>query len=162
MAKFKKQGSGTVPGISTASLPDIVFMLLFFFMVTTHLRETDLKIRVTVPEASEITKLEKKSLVSNIYIGAPLPIYQAKFGTEPRIQLNDQLGSVADVQDFIQAERETRDENEVSLLTTSLKIDKETKMGIVSDVKQELRRASALKVNYSSRQVIEKKKTVGL
>jgi biopolymer transport protein ExbD len=157
MARFTKKKSGGIPAISTASLPDIVFMLLFFFMVTTHLRETELKIKVGVPEATELKKLEKKTLTSNIYIGPPLPAFQAKFGTEPRIQFNDQLGSVADIPDYIQAERESHEEAEVPLLTTSLKIDKNCKMGIVSDVKQELRKANALKINYSTRQSVIQK-----
>ena len=69
MSKFKKKKKG-MPGISTASLPDIVFMLLFFFMVTTVMRETELKIKKPqLPKATEIKKLERKSLVSYIYVG---------------------------------------------------------------------------------------------
>ncbi len=140
-----------MPAISTASLPDIVFMLLFFFMVSTVMRETELKIQVKVPQASEIKKLEKKSLVSYIYIGEPRRQYQSKFGTEPRIQLNDQFAQVNEIIQFITSEREARDEKEVPLMTTSLKVDGKTEMGIVTDVKQELRRCSALKINYSTR-----------
>ena len=151
MAKFQRKGKGGTPAISTASLPDIVFMLLFFFMVTTVMRETDLMIKVNVPYATEIKKLEKKSLVSYIYIGAPKDQYQRKFGTEPRIQLNNQFAGVNEIIPFITSERQAHDENEVPLLTTSLKVDGKTKMGIVSDVKQELRKCSALKINYSTK-----------
>ena len=151
MAKFQRKGKGGTPAISTASLPDIVFMLLFFFMVTTVMRETDLMIKVNVPYATEIKKLEKKSLVSYIYIGEPKEQYQRKFGTEPRIQLNNQFAGVNDIILFITGERQAHDENEVPLLTTSLKVDGKTKMGIVTDVKQELRKCSALKINYSTK-----------
>jgi biopolymer transport protein ExbD len=150
MAKFQRKGKGGMPGISTASLPDIVFMLLFFFMVSTVMRETELKIKVTVPKATEIKKLEKKSLVSYIYVGEPRRMYQGKYGTEPRIQLNDQFAEVGDIIQFITSEREARDENEVPLMTTSLKVDGKTEMGIVTDIKQELRKCSALKINYST------------
>ena len=141
--------------ISTASLPDIVFMLLFFFMVTTVMRETELKIRILVPEATEIKKLEKKSLVSYIYIGKPHTNLQKTFGSEPRIQLNDAFATPEDIRDFITSEREQMDENDQKQMTVSLKIDEKTKMGIVTDVKQELRKASALKINYSSRKKID-------
>jgi biopolymer transport protein ExbD len=91
MAKFQRKGKNSMPAISTASLPDIVFMLLFFFMVSTTLRETEMLVRVKFPEASEVVKLEKKSLVSYIYIGPPARQYQGIFGTDSRIQLNDYL-----------------------------------------------------------------------
>lgn len=138
------------PGINTSALPDIVFMLLFFFMVTTVMRETDLKVKLVVPQATEIQKLEKKSLVSYIYIGPPSETYRAKFGTAPRIQLNDAFAVPSQVPEFIEKERDARAEAEVPFLTTSVKADRDTKMGIVTDVKQELRKANALKLNYSS------------
>ncbi len=151
MAKIKKKKDKETPGISTASLPDIVFMLLFFFMVTTVMREVELKVVMRLPEATEINKLEKKSLVSYIYVGEPIKAYQDKFGTEPRIQLNDQFEPVSSIKQFINSEREARDEAEIPLMTTSLKVDKETKMGIITDIKYELRQSQALRLNYSTR-----------
>ena len=151
MAKFQRKGKGGMPGVSTASLPDIVFMLLFFFMVSTVMRETEQKIELSVPKATEIKKLEQKSLVSYILIGEPKKVFQSKYGTEPRIQLNDQFADVGDIIQFITAEREARDENEVPKMTTSLKVDGKTEMGIVTDIKQELRKCSALKINYSTK-----------
>lgn len=155
MSKFKKAGSKGLPSINTASLPDIVFMLLFFFMVTTVMRETNLKVSVIIPEATEIKKLEKKSLVSFIYIGKPLGTLQKTFGSEPRIQLNDAFATLGDIRDFITSEREQMNENDQKQMTVSLKIDQNTRMGIVTDVKLELRKASALKINYSSRKKID-------
>ena len=155
MAKFSRKGKGKMPGISTASLPDIVFMLLFFFMVTTVMREVTLKIDVTVPGATEIKKLEKKSLVSYIYIGEPKKTFQSTFGTAPRVQLNDQFATVDEIRDFISSERDQMSENDQKLMTVSLKVDEETNMGIVTDVKQELRKASALKINYSTKKALE-------
>jgi biopolymer transport protein ExbD len=156
MSRFqRKKGKGN-PAISTASLPDIIFMLLFFFMVTTVMREVELKIKVQVPEATELQKLQKKSLVSYIYIGVPRPQYQHLFGTEARIQLDDAFAQTTDIQQFIINEREAHNEKEVPLLTTSLKVDGDVKMGIVTDVKQELRKINALKINYSSRKRVNK------
>ena len=151
MSKFKKSSNKGTPPISTASLPDIVFMLLFFFMVSTTMRQQDLKIKVHVPAAVQIQKLEKKSLVSYIYVGSPTKKYQKMFGTEPRIQLNDAFATTSDIRDYITSEREARDEKEVPFMTTSLKVDEYTKMGIVTDIKQQLRKCNALKINYSTR-----------
>lgn len=154
MGKFKRSTGGKGVGrINTASLPDVVFMLLFFFMTTTVMREVELKINVSVPEATQGKKLEKKSLASFIYIGEPLPNLRATFGSEPKIQLNDAFKEVSDIQDFIAQERESLDEVERSKMLVSLKIDRETKMGIVVDVKQALRRANALKIMYANQNV---------
>lgn len=155
MSKFRKDGKKELPAISTASLPDIVFMLLFFFMVATTMREVDLNVDIMVPSAKEITKLEKKDLVSNIYVGVPMRKFVKTYGTEPRIQLNDQFATVDDIQAFITTERESRKEELRNKLTTSLKVDQYTKMGIITDIKQELRKASSLKLNYSTRQTAE-------
>lgn len=153
MSKFKDAGKKETPAISTASLPDIVFMLLFFFMVTTTIRDVSLLVRIKLPTATELTKLEKKSLVSYIYVGEPLQQYTKLYGTEPRIQLNDQFAKVSDIPNFIIAERESRSEAEIPFMVTSLKVDENTKMQIVGDIKQELRKAAALHINYSARKV---------
>lgn len=155
MAKFTRKGKGGMPAISTAALPDIIFMLLFFFMVSTTMREVEYKVKIVLPEATEVKKLEKKSLVSYIYVGPPIQQYQKKYGTEPRIQLNDQFATLADIDQYITSEREKRDESEIPFMTTSLKVDSETKMGIVSDIKQELRESQALKISYTTRKKFE-------
>lgn len=156
MSKFRKKGKKELPAISTASLPDIVFILLFFFMVTTTMREVVYKVRIKLPSATELSKLEKKSLVSYIYVGEPLPEYQRTYGIVPRIQLNDQFAGVDDIQSFIFAEREARAEEEWPMMITSLKVDENTRMGIVNEIKQELRKATALHINYSSRKQAER------
>src|SRR5690554_7106599 len=156
MSKFRKKGEKELPPISTASLPDIVFMLLFFFMVTTTMREVTYMVDITLPGATELTKLEKKSLVSYIYVGEPLPQYQGMYGMSPRIQLNDQIANVSDIQDYVIAEREARNEAERPMMITSLKVDENTRMGIVTDIKQELRKSAALHINYSSRRRAER------
>ncbi|MGP1362363.1 MAG: ExbD/TolR family protein [Bacteroides sp.] len=151
MAKFSRKGKGGLPAISTASLPDIVFMLLFFFMVSTSMRETEMRVSLSLPQATEVSKLEKKSLVSYIYIGTPILQYQKLYGTDSRIQLNDAFKNLVDIRDFISSERDALSEADRNMLTTSLKVDENTRMGIVSDVKQELRKAAALKINYAAR-----------
>ena len=152
MSKFNpKGGKKAVPEITTASLPDIMFMLLFFFMVSTTLRENELKITTRLPDATEITKLEKKSLVSYIYVGSPRKEYQATLGSESRIQLDDNFATVNDLRGYIAGEWEKRDESDRQKMTVSLKADEKTKMGIITEIKTELRKAEALKINYSAR-----------
>jgi biopolymer transport protein ExbD len=156
MAKFRKNTGKGVQAINTSSLPDIVFMLLFFFMVATQMRETTVQVRVRVPEASEVKKLEKKSLVSYIYIGRPVTQLVPMYGTEPLIQLNDKLVSeegvpYESIQDFVLFEREKLPEAEKSKMTMSLRIDENINMGKVDDVKKALRHAKALIINYSAR-----------
>ncbi len=151
MSKFKKKKSGELPAVNTASLPDIVFMLLFFFMVATVMRQNTLMIENKLPFADQVEKLDRKELVMYIYAGKPSSRYQQKFGTEARIQLNDKFSEVKDIQKFIYAEREAKREELIPYLTTALKVDVETNMGLVSDIKQELRKAEALKINYTTR-----------
>ncbi|WP_300101635.1 biopolymer transporter ExbD [uncultured Alistipes sp.] len=147
---MKKKGNKSLPGISTASLPDVIFMILFFFMVSTTMRDQELLVRYRLPEATEVQKLEKKSLVSYIHIGPPTLAMQAQFGTAPRIQLNDSYKSTRDILDFIAAERDKLNEADRALMTVCLKADQYIKMGIITDVKQELRRANALKISYAA------------
>lgn len=149
MSRFKDKGGAAIPAISTASLPDIIFMLLFFFMVTTVMREVDLQVKITLPEATEVTKLEDKALVDYIYIGPPS---NAKLGTEPVIQLNDAFAKLDEIDGWVKQGIERRDEVLQPRITRSLKVDKNTYMKIVTDVKQELRKANALKINYSTTQ----------
>ena len=155
MSKFKKEGKKEMPAITSSSLSDIVFMLLFFFMVTTQMRETENKVSVNVPEASEVVKLERTDLNSYINIGTPIRALQAQYGTEPRIQLNDSFKTTTDIRDFIAAERDSKSEADRQFMTVSIRADQDVRMGIVSDVKQELRRCSALKIMYSARKPAE-------
>jgi biopolymer transport protein ExbD len=147
MGKFRKEGKKEVPQVSTSSLPDIVYMLIFFFMITTSMRDVELRVKTALPKATEIAKLEKKALVSSIYIGPPR---DSKLGTESRIQLNDQFARPEDIPDWVLQEREARNEADRPLLTTALKVHRDTRMGIVTDVKQELRKVGAFRINYTT------------
>ncbi len=150
MAAIRKKGGRKTPAISTASLPDIIFILLFFFMVATVMRDAERLVDIKPAKATELQKLEKKSLVSYIYVGPPVQKHRAKLGTAPRIQLNDSFAEKEDIRRFILNERSKVPEELIGQMTTSLRVDRDTKMGIVTDVKQELRKVAALKVNYSA------------
>ena len=148
MSKFRKKKSEGSTGINTASLPDIVFMLLFFFMVTTTMREVTLKVKNNTPQAVEIEKLERKSATSYIYVGPPM---DDRLGTATRIQLNDQLATPEQILQFLETEKAQIHTKDLKKFAISLKADIKSKMGTVTDVKQELRRASVFKLYYSSK-----------
>lgn len=151
MAKFGRSGKKEVPGLTTASMSDIVFMLLFFFMVTTQLRETENKVMVKLPEASQSAKLERKDLAAYINVGPPVQHLQAQYGNDARIQLNDSFRTVDDIRDFIATERESKSEADRQFMTVAIRADENVRMGIITDIKQELRRCSALKIMYAAR-----------
>lgn len=154
MARFGNKKKKKAPGVSTASLPDIVFMLLFFFMVTTVMREVTLKVEVKRPEATETTKLERKSLVAYIYVGKPMD--NTLYGNEPRIQIEDQIlpseASEVQIENFILDFRASKNQADQPFVVASLKVDQDTKMGIVSRIKEHLRNVDQLRIAYSVNQ----------
>lgn len=148
MGKFNKGKTRSVPALSTASLPDIIFMLLFFFMVATTMKEVDMQVDIVKPSATQAEVLENKDAVDFIYIGFPT---DADEGTEPRIQLDDQLAL-----DYTQVGpwklTKQRDGKTAFDIVTSLKVHEDVGMRIVSNVKEELRNIDAVKINYSADQ----------
>nr|WP_314648562.1 biopolymer transporter ExbD [uncultured Porphyromonas sp.] len=154
MGKFNKSGGREMPELNTSSLPDLVFAFLFFIMMVTTIREVTPKVSFSnLPSATELTKLEEKSLVTFIYVGKPNKEYRAMYGSNSAIQLNDQVTSnPTAVYSYIkQAESKIKDERR-KLMQVSLKADRDTKMNIISQIKEELRRADALNLSYSARQ----------
>lgn len=147
MSKFKKK-TGTTQDIPTSALPDIIFMLLFFFMVTTVLREQEILVEQKIPQATQLQKLEKKTLISYLYIGKPKNV--ALFGTEPRVQANDVLINTKDIVLWVNQEKDKLSEAERDQITISMKADREVKMGPISDVQFELREADARKLLYAA------------
>lgn len=150
MAKIRKEGKKETPAISTASLPDIIFMLLFFFMATTQMKEVTYMVDIKVPEATELQKLEKKSLIRYIYVGHPRKDLARQYGTETRMQLDDAFADVSQLDQYIPMERSAMKEVDQPKLNVCIKADKGTKMGIITDIKQALRRVYALKITYAA------------
>lgn len=149
MAKFQKKSAKTKQDVPTSAMPDIVFMLLIFFMVTTVLREVTLQVRVNFTEAENIEKIEQKRLVSYIYIG-PEKLSGNRIG-ETKVQIDDAL-----IEDLSAIRKIMYDKfQEEPRLIVSLRVDEETETGIVRDVEQELREAGTLRINYSTRQELQ-------
>lgn len=151
-----RQTRREVPMLNTASLPDLIFTVLFFFITVTHMREVTLKVRYRVPEGTELTKLVKKSAVTHIYIGRPTDGMGHVTGKGSRIQINDKYVDVPTVTDYVADERARMSPEDVRMMSVSIKADRSTEMGLVSDVRQALRRTDVTKINYSATQKGEK------
>ena len=148
MKIFKSKNSNHEATISTAALPDIIFMLLFFFMVTTVLRKSDENLKYKIPAAEQIKQIEKKSLITQISIG--IPKETEKFGTEPRIEADGKLIEIKDIVPFIMMEKDKLPTYNRDQIIVMLKVDEEVPMGIVTDVTQELRKANARRIIYGA------------
>lgn len=148
MAGFKKKESREMPEMNTSSLPDLIFTILFFFMIVTTMREVTLQVKLVVPQGTELEKLEKKSAVSYIYVGPPTDALRAQMGSSTRIQLNDRYAEPREVMDFIAQERQGMTNQGDQVI--SIKADSKTQMGIITDIKEVLRKSWALRINYSA------------
>lgn len=149
MSLLFRRSTREVPGLNTSSLPDLIFSVLFFFMIVTHMRQVTLKVKYQVPQGKELTRLTKKSAVSYIYIGTPL-VKHTTHADNTCIQLNDKYATPAEVMDYVIAEKKRMSAEDQQQMTVSIKADKHTKMEVVSEVKLALRQAKALCVNYSA------------
>lgn len=152
MSMFRQQHKHEVPGLNTSSLPDLIFTVLFFFMIVTHMQKVAVKVQYRAPEGTELTRLTKKTAVTYIYIGKPSRELQGVAGHDTRIQLNDKFASPAEIVDYVSAERDRMSPEYQQQMTVSIKADKETRMGVITEVKQALRQAKAYRVNYSARE----------
>ena len=152
MSMFKRRDH-SVPGLNTASLPDLIFTVLFFFMIVTHMKENQMKVKFQEPQGTKLERLTKKSTVSHIYIGKPF-----KGGQQDAVQVNDRIVEASEVEDFIAAERKRMSPEDVKKMTVSITADRKANMGVITDVKQSLRRANALKILYSGKKETPVKK----
>lgn len=137
-----------MPEMNTSSLPDLIFTILFFFMIVTTMREVTLKVKFVVPSGTELEKLEKKSAGSFIYVGPPTDQLRAQMGSGTRIQLNDRYAEPREVMDFVAQERQGMMNQAEQVI--SIKADQKTQMGIITDIKEVLRKSWALRINYSA------------
>ena len=145
---FKKKESREMPEMNTSSLPDLIFTILFFFMIVTTMREVTLQVKLVVPQGTELEKLEKNSAVSYIYVGPPTDALRAQMGSSTRIQLNDRYAEPREVMDFVAQERQGMTNQAEQVI--SIKADSKTQMGIITDIKEVLRKSWALRINYSA------------
>ena len=143
MQSIFRRSSHDMPGLNLASMPDLIFTVLFFFMIVTHMRHDDVRVRYEVPAGTQVQKLQQKSAVINVYVSAS------------QIQVNNQLTDIAHLASLIEAERKKLSEENAERLTVSLRADRHTPMGVIADVKEALQRSYVLRINYSGTEAKE-------
>lgn len=149
MSIFRRR-SHDIPELNTASLPDLIFTILFFFMLVTHMRKVAVKVKYQVPQGTELTKLVKKTTITYLYIGKPMSETGQLAGDSLCIQMNDKLVDVAEIKSYLVKERATMAAEDKKQMSVSIRADKETPMGRIIDIKQSLREANVLNVNYAA------------
>lgn len=149
MIKRKKR---LIPELNTASLPDLIFTVLFFFLIVTHLRQDQMKVKYETPQGTNLEKLTRKSNTSYIYVGKPINNQGETTGDKPVIQLNDKIATVDDIASFISNERKHSSAEDLEKMIVDIKADKDVKMGMIVDIKQALRKRNALKIRYSAKE----------
>ena len=154
-----------MPGLNTSALPDLIFTVLFFFMIVTHMRDVDLLVHYDLPQGSEVQKLTHKSAVTQIYVGR-----QQTLNSQPStlnspltkdtffIQLNNRLATIADIRGYVEEERQRMNDEDRSRMVVSLKADRDVPMSIIAEIKQALQQSFALRINYSANEASKVKK----
>lgn len=157
MSRFRRRPHD-VPGLNLASMPDLIFTVLFFFMIVTHMRDVKPHVRYAVPQGTEIEKAGRKSGVVYLFIGKPVDAEGRVVSEETRIQLNDRYVSVSQIGEAVAEARAAMSDDDRQHMVVSIRADRDTEMGIINDVKQELRKAGALNINYSATNKVKKDK----
>lgn len=170
-----------VPILNTASLPDLIFTVLFFFMIVTHMRTTTSKVKYALPQGTELKRLVKKSAVTYIYIGRDIPKTTRETSTvvspntssasSPntssassmdvsayKVQLNNRVGTIGEVASFVANEKKRMNPDDQVKMTVSIKADRSTPMYVINAVKMAVRAGGATRINYSAERESDKLK----
>ncbi|KXB79974.1 biopolymer transporter ExbD [Prevotella amnii] len=145
-----RHNNHNIPELNTASLPDLIFSILFFFMLVTHMRKANIKVKYQEPAGRNLVRMEKKSTVDYIYIGKPVDEKGNIISKEDKIQLNDKLLSLSEIKSYLQQEYQSMSAEQRKKMTVNIKADKNINMGVIIDLKQMLRECNALNVFYSA------------
>lgn len=146
-----------VPMLNTASLPDLIFTVLFFFMIVTHMRTTTSKVQYALPQGTELKRLVKKSAVTYIYIGRAMPETTREMSAY-KVQLNNRVGSIDEVASFVANEKKRMNPDDQVKMTVSIKADRSTPMCVINAVKRAVRAGGATRINYSAERESDKLK----
>ncbi len=139
-----------IPALNTASLPDLIFSILFFFMLVVHMRKATVHVKYQVPTATELSRLYNKSSVQYIYIGRPVNRLGQVDGKETVVQLNDHLTSIPEIKNYLVRLSAALPPEQRRQLSVSIKADRHVDMGTIMDLKQALREANVLNVNFTA------------
>lgn len=157
MMHFRRK-QRSVPELNTASLPDLIFTVLFFFMIVTHMREDTMKVTCKIPQGTELAKLKKKSNIIHLYIGKAIAQQGNANNGSMQIQINDRVVNIDDIADVINAEKERMLPEEQEKMVVAIKADKHANMATINKVKLALRQAKALRITYLADEIKETRK----
>ena len=149
MQSMYRRRRHNVPSLNMASMPDLIFTVLFFFMIVTHMRSDEVKVRLQVPQGKDVQKLTNRQSVVNIYVGRQVDRETRRQG-EWLVQLNGELVNPSEIPARIEAIRAVMAPENAEKLTVNLRADRHTPMGLISDVKEALQQSYALRINYSA------------
>ena len=149
MIKDKRRAT---PELNTASLPDLIFTVLFFFLIVTHLRQDQMRVRYETPEGTKLEKLTRRSSTSYIYVGQPIDNLGKVKSGEMVIQLNDKIATIDDIASFVANQRKNASAEDLNRMVFDIKADRNVKMGTITDIKQMLRKHNALRIRYSAQE----------
>ena len=147
---IRRRQKREIPALNTSSLPDLIFTVLFFFMIVTHMRDVEPLVHYDVPRGTEVQKMGHKSAVAYIYVGRPTSLSSQAQKDTFCIQLNNRLATVADIRDFVEEERMRMSAEDRSRMVVSLKADRDVPMSVIADIKHALQQSFALRINYSA------------
>ena len=152
-----------MPGLNTSALPDLIFTVLFFFMIVTHMRDVDLLVHYDLPQGTEVQKLAHKSATTYIYVGRQQNLKPQNSDLKSQvnkdtffIQLNNRLATIADIRDYVEEERQRMNDEDRSRMVVCLKADRDVPMSIIAEIKKVLQQSFALRINYSANEKKEK------
>ena len=130
-----------IPELNTSALPDLIFTVLFFFIIVTHMRDNNTSMQIKIPYGDKLQKLQKRYAVSNLYIGKDKQ-------NNIQIQLNEKVISLEQLTQIIAAEKDKITDDEQARYTICIKADKKTPLHIISKVKESLQRANVRNVTF--------------
>lgn len=156
MSKFRKNKRPEIPGITTASLSDLVFTLLFFFIILSNISDETLNVKVKYeePVATEYDIADKQAPYIYIYAGQAIDESLQDKNPNTVIQVNDQLVVVPELKSHFQQLKSGFSATEQARIIASIRADKDTPMQVIQDIETALREAKILKVNYTIRNII--------
>ncbi len=159
MSMFTRNRRRRIPGINSSSLPDLIFTVLFFFMIVTNMRQDQLKVDHRMPQSRQLERVTNKQGLMYIHIGRPAtgvasadvpPTCDAAAGMV--IQINESYVTVDDIGRIVSEERARMKPEDARNMRVIIKADRHTPMGLVNDVKQALRRSDVLNIIYAADQ----------
>ena len=139
-----------IPTLNTASLPDLIFSILFFFMLVVHMRKATVHVKYQVPMATDLSRMYNNSSIQHIYIGRPINTLGKVESNKMVVQLNDNITTIPEIKKYLIQLSAVLPPEQRKQLSVSIKADRHADMGMIMDLKQALREANVLNINFTA------------